>query len=81
MAKTMTKQEKILGIIIDCRLNFNNHIKKICRNACQKVSALSRIASNLTMIEEDFCLILWLDHNLVTSHQFRHFVQENETTY
>ena len=78
MAKRMTihlkdlrlqnsKEEKIIGIIIDYKQNFNNHIKNICRNTCQKVSALSRIASNLTMIEERFFL------NSTIKSQFTYF--------
>ena len=49
----LIKQQRgeILGIIIDFRLNFNNNINKICRNACQKVSAVSKIAENLTVME------------------------------
>ena len=78
MAKRMTihlkdlrlqnsKEEKIIGIIIDYKQNFNNHIKNICRNTCQKVSALSRIASNLTMIEGRFFL------NSTIKSQFTYF--------
>ena len=64
MVKTMNKtalhlrfmlikqqRREILGIIIDFRLNFNNNINKICRNACQKVSAVSKVAENLTVME------------------------------
>ena len=41
-----SKEVEILGIKIDNNLNFNNHIKSICRKACQKLSALLRISSN-----------------------------------
>ena len=40
---------EILGIKIDKNLNFNNHIKLICRKVGQKLSALLRISSNLSM--------------------------------
>ena len=45
-----SKEVEILGIKIDNNLNFNNHIKSICRKAGQKLSApLLRISSNLGM--------------------------------
>ena len=44
-----SKDVEILGIKIDNNLNFNNHIKSICRKAGQKLSALLRISSNLNM--------------------------------
>ena len=47
-----SKEVEILGIKIDKNLNFNNHIKSICRKAGQKLSALLRISSNLNMKQE-----------------------------
>ena len=35
--------EKLLGITFDCKLNFSNHIKNICKKATRKLKALSRI--------------------------------------
>ena len=37
---TSSKDEDILSITINNKLNFNNLIEKICRKASQKVSAL-----------------------------------------
>ena len=42
-----SKEEVILGIAIDNKLTFDNHIKSICRKAGQKLSALSRISPYL----------------------------------
>ena len=39
----------MLGMKIDNNLNFNNHIKSICRKAGQKLIALLRIPSNLNI--------------------------------
>ena len=36
--------EKLLGIDIDCKLSFENHINQICSNARAKIKALVRIA-------------------------------------
>ena len=36
-------EEKILGITIDNKLTFKNHLKNICKKANQKLNALARI--------------------------------------
>ena len=36
--------EKLLGINIDCKLSFDDHIGKICKNAGAKLNALTRVA-------------------------------------
>ena len=38
-----SKCEKLLGVKVDHRLNFNAHIDELCRKAAQKLSALSRV--------------------------------------
>ena len=67
-----SKEVEILGIKIDKNLNFNNHIKSICRKAGQKLSALLRISSNLNMKQEklfykstiksqfNYCPLVWM---------------------
>ena len=43
------KQVKLLGIAIDNKLKFDDHITKICRKANSKLSTLSRIARYLSI--------------------------------
>ena len=38
-------QEKVLGIMIDNRLTFEPHVKRLCKKAGQKLHALARIAN------------------------------------
>ena len=38
---------ELLGITIDNKLNFNEHVTKICKKANQKLHALARIAKYL----------------------------------
>ena len=64
-----SKELEILGI--KNNLNFNNHIKSICRKAGQKLSALLRISSNLNMKQKtllyesiiksqfNYCPLVW----------------------
>ena len=43
---------KLLGIDIDYQLNFNNHIKNICRKASQRLNVLKRIGCYLTKLNK-----------------------------
>ena len=67
--------EKILGVCFDNKLNFNIHLKKLCKKASQKLHALARI-SNLMSIRQrkiimnafiqsqfSYCPLIWMCHN------------------
>ena len=66
------KEVKILGIKIDNNLNFNNHTKSICRKAGQKLGALLKISSNLSIKQKklfsksmikcqfNYCSLVWM---------------------
>ena len=45
---TSSNEEKVLGIFLDCKLNFESHIGSLCRKAGQKISALARLKNYLT---------------------------------
>ena len=63
---------KLLGMLVDKDLNFNSHLKVLCKKVNQKVSALARIARILpfqkrriilkTFIESQFsyCPLIWM---------------------
>ena len=67
-----SKEVEIFCIKIDKNLNFNNHIKSICRKAGQKLSNLLRISSNLNMKQKkllyksmmksqfNYCPLVWM---------------------
>ena len=42
-----SKEEKILGVIIDNKLRFKSHVKNLCKKASQKIWALSRLVNYL----------------------------------
>ena len=79
-----SKEVEILGIKIDKNLNFNNHIKSICRKAGQKLSALLRISSNLNMKQKkilyksmiksqfNYCPLVWM----FCSRQFNNLINK-----
>ena len=43
-----SNEEKLLGILLDSKLNFDSHITSLCKKADQKLSALARISHYLT---------------------------------
>lgn len=67
-----SNEEEILGIIIDRKLTFHQHIKSICRKAGQKLSALiglspcldtkKRRIMSTSMIKSQFsyCPLVWI---------------------
>ena len=67
-----TEEVKLLGITIDSKLQFHNHVEGICQKASQKVKAFSRIAGFLqkekanilykTFIKSAFnyCPLIWM---------------------
>ena len=40
---TSSNKEKLLGILLNSRLNFESHISSLCRKAGQKVNALASL--------------------------------------
>ena len=66
---------KLLGVTIDNKLNFNEHVDNICKKANNNLHALARIAKYLnpdklrilmkTFIESQFnyCPLIWMFHS------------------
>ena len=46
-AVTNSKEEKLLGVLIDAHLSFEKHISDICQKAGNKLFALSRMSAYL----------------------------------
>ena len=63
---------KLLGIDIDSKLSFDNHVKAVCAKASRKVSAFSRVANFITfeqakllynsfiMSNFGYCPLIWM---------------------
>ena len=49
--------EKVLGIIVDNKLQFKSYVKKICNKASQEIWALSRLANYLSDSEKNYFLM------------------------
>ena len=59
-----SNEEKLLGILLDSKLNFDSHITSLCKKADQKLSALARINHYLTQDQKSLLL------NSVVKSQF-----------
>ena len=66
--------KKNLGIKIDTKLSFENHISSLCKTASQKLNALARTANYMDLSERkwlmkafvtsqfSYCPLIWIFH-------------------
>ena len=52
--------EKILGIYFDNKLNFNIHLKKLCKKASQKLHALARVSNLMSIGQRKLIMNLFI---------------------
>ena len=70
-----SQHEKLLGVVIDNNLKFDEHVTRLCKKASQKLHALSRV-SNYMKIEQrrkimkafissqfGYCPLVWMFHS------------------
>ena len=79
-----TCSEKFLGIKIDNKLTFEEHVEVLCKKASQKVSAVARISSlmrfeqrkhivNLFITSHfSYCRLVWMFHNRRLKNRIDH---------
>ena len=70
-----SNEEKLLGLTLDRRLNFKNHVSNLCRKASQKLHALARVSeymekskleltmTSLIMSHFSYCPLVWMFHD------------------
>ena len=76
--------EKLLGVTIDNKLNFNNnHLQKILKKANQKVHVLGRITPNMSIPKRKllmnsffisqfiYCPLVWMCHSLLMNNKIK----------
>ena len=56
-----TNYEKLLGIKVDSRLNFNEHLGGIIKKASRKISALSRITPFMNISKKRIVMNLFFN--------------------
>ena len=69
---TESKEEKLIGVIIDTKLTFKSHVTALCKKANQKLHALSRISSYVDreklrhimkaflLSQFNYCPLIWM---------------------
>ena len=76
-----TKCQKLLGIKIDNKLTFDDHVTSICSKASQKLHALSRVSNFMTLNQRKtilktfifshfgYCPLVWMFHSRKLNHR------------
>ena len=76
-----SNSEKLLGVIIDNKFNFEKHIDDLCDNASQKLNALARVSSYMDLpkrrlimkafINSQFgdCPLIWMNHSITLNNR------------
>ena len=69
-----SNKEKLLGVTIDNHLKFETHIERLCSKASQKLYALPRMFSYMSLDQRrlivksfinsqfGYCSLIWMDH-------------------
>ena len=67
-----SKEQKILGVMIDNKLNFKSHIKNLCKKALPEIGALSRLSNHpndsqkrlvlnsIVKFQFSYCSLVWI---------------------
>ena len=67
-----SKEQNILGVLIDNELNFKSHVSELCKKASQKIAVSSRWSSYLRNFEKklifnsiiksqfSYCPLVWM---------------------
>ena len=70
-----SKQQKLLGVLLDNNLKFEKHVNNLCTKASQKLSALCRVSSFMSSGQKriimkafinsqfGYCRLVWMNHN------------------
>ena len=82
-----TECEKLLGIKVDCRLNFENYLGGAIKKASNKINALSRITPFINLSEKkmlmnsffksqfSYCPLVWMCHSRTMNNKINHLLE------
>ena len=67
-----SESEKLPGVTIDNKLNFNNDLQKILKKANQKVHVLARITPNMSIPKEKLLMNSFFisHHNVISAGHY-----------
>lgn len=75
-----SSSEKFLGVIIDRKLNFNEHVRNLCNKASNKVQALARTILHMPVTQRKlllnayflsqfgYCCLVWMNHSRILNN-------------
>ena len=70
-----SREEKLLGVKIDSKLSFENHVSSLCKKASQKLHALARVVNFMDLAKRkslmkafitsqfNYCPLIWVFHS------------------
>ena len=72
-----SREEKILGVKIDSKLSFENHVSSLCKKASQKLHAVARVINFMDLAKRKslmkafiisqffvhYCPLIWMFHS------------------
>ena len=70
-----SRQQKLLGVLMDNKLTFDKHINNLCAKASQKLNALCRVSSLMSTNKKrrvikafissqfSYCPLIWMNHS------------------
>ena len=70
-----SREEKLLGVKIDSKLSFENHVSSLCKKASQKLHALARVVNFMDLAKRkslmkafitsqfNYCPLIWMFHS------------------
>ena len=76
-----SEYEKLLGIKVDTKLNFNEHLNDIISKASRKVNALSRVMPYMNLSKKkklvssffnsqfNYCPLIWMFHSRIINNK------------
>ena len=76
--------EKLLGVNIDSKLNFDCHVNHLCNKANKKLRALARVTSYMTLEKKkivmnsffnaqfNYCPLIWILHSHKNNNKIKH---------
>ena len=92
-----SEYEKLLGIKIDTKLNFNEHLNNIISKASHKVNAFSRVARYMSLSKKkilifnsqfSYCPLIWMFHSRIMNNKINRLhercmplIYEDKTSY
>ena len=79
-----SKEEKLLGVVTDQKLNFKQHLNTVCLKASQKLHALARASTYMPkektrmvmrafkMSQFSYCPLIWMFHDRRVNAKINH---------